>query len=185
MATAVSAVVLSMAGTGYAASRLPPHSVGTRELKMNAVTPSKIRAGAVRSRAIAPNAVNASKVANASLTGDDINEATLVIPAGIDSTTAANAAHARSAAALDAVSYRSAPITLPPGGANTTGTVACPGRQFIVGGGLRLENPSVSNVVDSYPVGTSAWEANAVNVDPDASHGATVYAICIPAMDAK
>jgi hypothetical protein len=184
MAVALSALVISMVGTSYAATRLPPHSVGSRELKKNAVASSNIRARAVTSRAIAPNAITGAKVANTSLTGDDINEATLVIPGGPDSTTAANATHAQSAAALDTVSYRSAPITLPPG-ADATGTATCPGRQFVVGGGVRLEKPSSSNVVDSYPVGTSAWAANVVNVDPDASYGATVYAICIPALDAK
>ena len=184
MVVALSALVISMAGTGYAATRLPAHSVGSRALKKNAVTAAKLSARAVRSRAIAPKAVNGTKVANNSLTGADINEATLELRAGTDPTTVANAAHARSTAALDAVSYRSAAITLPPGEEATKGTVACPGRQLIVGGGVRLESPSFSTVVDSYPVGHTAWEFNAVNVDPSASHGATVYAICVPAGEA-
>jgi hypothetical protein len=33
MVTALSALVISMAGTGYAATRLPAHSVGSRALK--------------------------------------------------------------------------------------------------------------------------------------------------------
>jgi hypothetical protein len=184
MVTALSAVVLSIGGTGYAVSQLPAQSVGSRELKANAVTASKIKARAVTARALAPNAVNGSKIAHNSLTGKDINEATLDIPAKTSSTPVANATHAESAAALDAVSYRSMPITLPPGGPNITGTVRCPGRQRIVGGGVQLDNLAVSNVVDSYPVGTTAWQIDAVNVDPDASHGATVYAICVPSVDA-
>ena len=84
MVVALSALVISMAGTGYAATRLPAHSVGSRALKKNAVTAAKIRARAVRSRAIAPKAVNGAKVANNSLTGADINEATLELRAGTD-----------------------------------------------------------------------------------------------------
>jgi hypothetical protein len=69
---AVLALVVAMAGTGYAAFKLPKNSVGTRQLKKNAVT--------------------GAKVAKASLTGQDIDLAQLgTVPA------ATNAAHAASA----------------------------------------------------------------------------------------
>ena len=37
------AVFLALGGAGYAASQLPAHSVGTRQLKTNAVTSSKVK----------------------------------------------------------------------------------------------------------------------------------------------
>jgi len=182
MVIALLALALSIVGTGYAANRLPARSVGSRELKTNAVVRSKIKPRAVSSRAIAPNAVNGSKVNNNSLTGDDINEATLVPVSRGDS--GPDATHASAAAALDAVSYRSSSITIPTGGLSTKGSVDCPVGQRIVGGGVRLDDPANTNVVDSYPAGTTTWEVNAVNVDPGSSHGATVYAICLPATKA-
>src|SRR5690349_11134488 len=53
MIVAVVALVVAMVGTGYAASLLPKNSVGTKQIKKNAV--------------------NGSKVKNKSLTGKDIN----------------------------------------------------------------------------------------------------------------
>jgi hypothetical protein len=49
MIVAFVALLVALAGTGYAAVVLPDHSVGTVQLKTNAVTASKIRARAVRS----------------------------------------------------------------------------------------------------------------------------------------
>ncbi len=73
------AVFLALGGGAYAALRLPPGSVGTREMKDGAVTSHKLARGAV----------NASKVANSSLTGQQINVSTLgIVP---------NAKHASSA----------------------------------------------------------------------------------------
>jgi hypothetical protein len=41
------ALLISLGGVGYAAIRLPANSVGTKQLKKNAVKRSKIAAGAV------------------------------------------------------------------------------------------------------------------------------------------
>jgi hypothetical protein len=72
MAIAVTALVVALGGTGWAAvhiafrrhhrPHLPPHSVGTRQL----------RAHAVRPRNLARNAVKGSRVAAHSLTGADL-----------------------------------------------------------------------------------------------------------------
>ncbi len=42
MAVAVIALFVALGGTGYAALNLPPHSVGKKELKRNAVTTAKV-----------------------------------------------------------------------------------------------------------------------------------------------
>ncbi|HVO53631.1 MAG TPA: hypothetical protein VMT37_04375 [Solirubrobacterales bacterium] len=54
-------------GTAFAASKLAKGSVGTKQIKANAVTGAKIK----------KNAVTGAKVKNGSLTGADINLATL------------------------------------------------------------------------------------------------------------
>lgn len=45
---AVIALVVAMGGTGYAALRLPRNSVGTRQIRKNAVVSSKVKNGSLR-----------------------------------------------------------------------------------------------------------------------------------------
>jgi hypothetical protein len=72
------ALVVAMGGTGYAALKLPRNSVGTKQIKKNAVTGLKVK--------------------NHSLTSDDINVARLgTVPAATQAVNASNAAHATSA----------------------------------------------------------------------------------------
>jgi len=52
MVVAFIALLVAMAGTGYAATTLPANSVSTRQLKNNAVTSNKIKSGAVTSAAV-------------------------------------------------------------------------------------------------------------------------------------
>lgn len=61
------ALVLAMAGTGYAAFVLPANSVGSRQIRNGAVGRSELRRGAV----------NSSRVARNSLTGANISERSL------------------------------------------------------------------------------------------------------------
>jgi len=50
------ALFIALGGTGYAVTQLPRNSVGARQLKPNAVTSAKIRAGAVQRSDLSPNA---------------------------------------------------------------------------------------------------------------------------------
>jgi hypothetical protein len=50
MAVAMLALFISLAGTGYAAIKLPANSVGTKQLKTDAVTSAKVKNGALRSK---------------------------------------------------------------------------------------------------------------------------------------
>jgi hypothetical protein len=73
-------------GAAFAATKLAKSSVGTEQLKGEAVTKGKM----------APNSVNSKKVVNGSLIGEDINAATLgKVP------NATNAEHATSAGSAD------------------------------------------------------------------------------------
>ncbi|MFL5823107.1 MAG: hypothetical protein ACJ764_06670 [Solirubrobacteraceae bacterium] len=95
------AVFVAVGGGAYAAFRLPPKSVGTRQLKDAAVTNQKLATGAV----------TASKVATASLTGAQVKASTLgTVP---NASHAATAGHANVAA--HATTAGSA-ATLTPGG---------------------------------------------------------------------
>ena len=65
--TATLALFTALGGVGYAGVKLPANSVGTKQLKMGAVTNAKLAAGAI----------SATKVKNGSLTGAQINASTL------------------------------------------------------------------------------------------------------------
>lgn len=84
------AVFIAVSGGAYASLKLPNNSVGTKQLKKNAVTAQKIKNGSVTTAKLHQAAVTGSKVANNSLTGAQINSSTLgTVP---NATSAANAA---------------------------------------------------------------------------------------------
>ena len=102
------ALVVAMGGTGYAAFKLPRNSVGTRQLKKNAVVGSKVK--------------------NHSLTGSDLKLGSLGTVANarhsssadsaisaISATTAANATNAESLGGMAAAQYIRFGQTLPSG----------------------------------------------------------------------
>jgi hypothetical protein len=79
---ATAALFLALGGGAYGALRVPPHSVGARQLKSQAVTRGKVADGAI----------DGVKVADASLTGSDIDLGALgTVPSAA---TAANASNA-------------------------------------------------------------------------------------------
>src|SRR5205085_2377270 len=61
------ALFVALGGTSYAAIHVPANSIGTKQLKRNAVTQPKIRA----------NAVNGAKVVDDSIQGADVLESSL------------------------------------------------------------------------------------------------------------
>jgi hypothetical protein len=79
---------LLLGGVAYAGTQLSKGSVGTNALKAEAVTKAKLH----------PNSVNSKKVLDNSLTGEDIDAATLgKVPSATNAETATNASHATSA----------------------------------------------------------------------------------------
>jgi hypothetical protein len=175
MVVAFVALLLALGGVSYAAVELPARSVGSKELKRSAVAKANIRS----------NAVDGSKVVNESLTGKDIREGSL---AGVASAlSAASSDHATAAAGLDRVTYRAAVAGVPPAPNDMTSssagaTSACDASQVVVGGGVRVDDPEHTAVVDSYPdAGGRAWTAHVDNGDTASAHGFSVYAICVAA----
>ena len=175
MAVAITALVVALGGTSYAVVKPPPHSVGSKELKRNAVSGAHIKANAIRS----------SEVKDGSLTGKDIEESSLgQVALAARAASVDQAARAGVAAGLDRVSYRVATVTVPaaPTANDSTAGVAtarCDPGQLAVGGGAKLDD--AMSVVDSYPDGAAAWTANVNNDDPLGPRTATVFAVCIPA----
>src|ERR1700727_1119480 len=79
---------LLLGGVAYAGTQLTKGSVGTNQLKAEAVTKGKLH----------PNSVNSKKVVDNSLTGEDIDAATLgKVPSATNAETATNAGHATNA----------------------------------------------------------------------------------------
>jgi hypothetical protein len=77
MAVSVTALVVALGGTSYAAVTLKANSVGTKQLKNGAVTTPKIANGAVTTPKIANGAVTTPKIANGAVTGAKVLDGSL------------------------------------------------------------------------------------------------------------
>jgi hypothetical protein len=170
--TATLALFIALGGGAYAAT-LPRNSVGAKQLKASAVERIKIK----------KNAINDAKVQDESLTGTDIREGTLgKVPAAAAADSAVNAGHANSSAALDKVTFKSAPGSAE--ASTVVGvTVPCDAGQRAISGGAQSTDPARAYIVDSFPQpGGAAWTARVANpADPGgAAQTFTVYAICTP-----
>ena len=178
MLVAFVALLVALGGTSYAVATLPARSVGTRQLKDAAVTRAKIK----------NNAVNGSKVARDALTGREIREASLAgVPSSVNAQHAAASDRAGSAAAVDQVVYRSAAQTVAPApsdveDSSAVATASCDAGRLVTGGGVRVEDPAATAVVESFPDGGGrSWTARVDNTDTTSAHNFTVYAVCVAA----
>lgn len=85
--TATLALVVALGGTGYAVG-----TIGTNDLKPNAVTSAKIKNGHVKAPDIKGNAVRSAQVKDGSLTGSDVDESTLgQVPSAVSADSASTA----------------------------------------------------------------------------------------------
>jgi hypothetical protein len=75
--TATIALVLSLGGVGYAATRLPANSVGTPQLKANSVTSAKVKNHSLTGADVKPGSLTGSDVKPGSLTGTQVRASTL------------------------------------------------------------------------------------------------------------
>lgn len=192
MIVAFAALLIALGGTSYAVVRLPARSVGSKQLKREAVQRAHIKSAAV----------DGSKVAADALTGADIHEATLdKVPSALSADRTATAGRAATAdratasdratssAALDTVVYRSATATVPPAPVDSfsvaSASAFCDAGQHVVGGGVKLDDLDHLGVSDAFPdAGGTVWTARVDNTDTTAGHSFTVYAICLPSANA-
>jgi hypothetical protein len=87
----IAALIAALAGTSYAAFKLPKNSVGSKQLKNNAVTTKKIKNGAV----------TGAKLKNGAVTGAKINLSSLgTVPFSSHANAADSATHADAVAGI-------------------------------------------------------------------------------------
>ena len=77
MIVAIIALVLSLGGTSYAAIVLPAGSVGTKQLKKNAVVSSKVKNASLTAADVKNESLTTSDVKDGSLTTADITDGSL------------------------------------------------------------------------------------------------------------
>ncbi len=164
MVVAVTALIVAMGGTSYAAITLPRNSVGDRQIRTGAV-----RSSEVKDRSLSVRDLRIS--ARTSLRGAQG-------PPGPPGPAGAGGA----GGAGVPLTVRTAAGTIGPAGANeVTGdavTAACLAGERVVGGGVALDDVPNTTVHDSFPAANgTAWSAHVGN-DEGAANTFTVYAIC-------
>jgi hypothetical protein len=163
MVVACLALFVALAGTGVAAvSALPRNSVGTLQLKRNAVV----------ARKIAPNAVRSGHVLDGTLLVSDFKPGQ--IPQGAKGDKGDPGAPGLSG--LQIVSGQKNVVN-----ANFAAlSVSCPAGKRVLGGGVKT-NVVVAGtgpyVYNSQPFGNNGWEAEMAAL-PAKSWTMTVYAVC-------
>lgn len=181
------ALFVALGGAGFAASQLPKNSVGTSQIKNNAVVAAKIKSSAVESAKLKNDAVVAAKIkngaietaklANDAVTGAQVKAGSLDASDITGAVAAANVANG-----LAKVTYKTATATVPAysGSGSAPGasaTATCDAGQSVLGGGIDVESDADEIVNDSHPAGTNGWTGVVYNYGA-AAHGLTVTAIC-------
>lgn len=195
-ALAALALVAALAGTGYAATVLPSGSVGTAQLKANAVVSSKVKDGSLLARDFAPGTLRrgpagpqgaqgpAGPAGAAGATG----AAGPVGPAG--SAGATGSQGARGPQGFASLTYVTQDFAAEPAHTQYGGEASCGSNLHAVGGGVLTEGngPGQQAMNDSHPSdgsgtgadGNVAWWVDVDNTS-SSSLAFTVYAICAPA----
>lgn len=157
------ALGVALGGTSYATVlNVPRASVGTPQLKNNAVTTNKL----------ARNAVTSAKIRNGTLLRADFARGQLPVgPAG-----PAGPAGAPGVSDLERVEVTSESNS----NAIKTAQMACPSGKRLVGGGARLNNaPAPVALQQSFPDNDNVFRARAREVSAtNVSWSLTVFAVC-------
>jgi hypothetical protein len=134
MVVACIALIVALGGTGYAATQLPPKSVGQKQLRNGSVGNLQLRDKAVTAGKLHKDAVTGNAIQNGAVKSADLAKG--ILPA------AASSAHQVSGDPI-------AP------GAVGAATASCDPGQRATGGGGGFAGPAVTNdkMVDSIPVG--------------------------------
>jgi hypothetical protein len=179
--TSFLALFVALSAGSYAAIKLPANSVGSKQLKAKAVTNAKLGNRAVSGPKLQANAVDSSTVKDGSLTGSDINLATLgkVGSAAIaDTAGAAPIARVKQVSA-GGTSRAAASATSCP--CPVDGAIAsCDPGLVVVDGGIAVSDQQTQQMEASYPSSPNAWTGRVLNFGTG-TPGFTVYAICAPA----
>lgn len=121
------ALFLALGGVGYAAVKLPKNSVGTRQLKSEAVTAAKVKSGSLPASVLAPGTLpNLSGYATKAEVGGKFLGSTVVVNKTIAAPLAPNAF--------------------------ASGSVSCPAGFQATGGGVAPSNVFYAKVSESGPL---------------------------------
>ena len=145
------ALFVALGGTGYAAVVLPSNSVGTSQLKKNAVTSGKVKDGSLKSVDFASGQVPAGPAGAKGQTGAT-GPAGPTGPTGVVDTTAFYSkvqSDARFLRSTVVVTARSGAIT--PGSFGSA-TASCPAGYQVIAGGVEPENVLTVVVTASEPL---------------------------------
>jgi hypothetical protein len=166
LAVSITALVVAMGGTGYAATKLSGTNIkaGTitgRQIKSHSLSTLKLSDNAVAQLRGAAGPTGPAGPAGPSGPAGERGPAGPAGPAGVSGIT----------------EVQTQAIDLQPGTQNEA-AVQCPAGSVVTGGGVSLASSSTQvNVNSSYPISAGAWRADVNN----ASNGVTtftVYAIC-------
>ena len=159
------ALMVALSGTGYAVTALPRNSVGTAQLKKNAVNSAKVKAGSLLGSDFAPGQIPVGVQGTQGPQGPQgpQGETGPQGPAGVPNTTVVTTTFSV------------------PGGGFASGTAMCPAlRPNVLGGGYEIADSigNLANVMQTRPLGgDDGWivrvrsgAANAFNV--------TTWAVC-------
>lgn len=158
---AATALLVALGGTSIAAvSQIPRASVGTPQLRDNAVTSAKIRSSTITS----------ADVRNNSLLRADFRRGQL--PAGPAGPQGPAGLSGREQVSAESPQTSAAPKNV---------TVTCPTGKVVIGGGVELSGPGRARVTvtENKPSGDNAWEAEAFEaVATPAAWKVVVHALC-------
>jgi len=204
MIVACTALIVALTGTGYAAFKLPPNSVGTAHLKNDAVTSSKVKNGTLRAEDLTRSALKlpADSVGTVHLKDDAVTSAEVKdrtlraedfargqIPPGPPGEPGPQGEKGDKGdkgdpgpqgppgvVGLQIVSGSSE------GGDAKFSTATCPAGKRLLGGGVRMSGAGKFDgaaLQSSYPESDTTWRAEAYENDATGeSWGIEAFAIC-------
>lgn len=164
MVVACTALAVALGGTGYAATTLPPKSVGREQLRNGAVGSPQLRDGAVTRTKLRAGAVGSAAVHDGSIAEKDLAGGVLPAPP---------------ASTLRQVSGD----PVPPGAVGAVSATCLAGERASGGGGGFAGPPTTNDkMVDSLPVGderpTIRWRISIFN-GGTAPRTPVAYVICV------
>jgi hypothetical protein len=171
MVVAFVALLVALGGTSYAALKLPRNSVGSAQIRKNAVTSSKVKARSLRLSDFSPSA-RTGLDGERGPQGPVGERGPQGEPGGGPGGTSTPALFYRSAAGTVAAKPNMDDPRI------TELTATCAAGEHALSGGLRVQLEGVMHIVDSFPApGGTAWTTRVANDDTSA-HSFTVYAVC-------
>lgn len=178
------ALLVALGGTGYAAGILPAGSVGTQQLKADAVVSTKVKDGSLLRKDFKAGQLPAGERGPAGAVGPQGPPGSQG-PAGPQGPKGATGQ--QGPAGISSVAYVSSDFGPFPAGTQYGGEAVCTNGMHVLGGGVLAESsvPGDQSVNSSFPSdgtgtgteGTTAWSGYVDNASGGAL-GFSVYAVC-------